>query len=299
MTELSFIAQRLFNSPLVLEESKCAMIIAALCDRVGVANLSRLDGRVESNADLNQKAAVGRSGSRSDRKPYQVIDGVAWITIEGTLVHKYGHVDPYSGMTGYDGIAAKLRDAMLDKQVHGIWLDINSPGGEVSGCFDLCDEIFASNKRNGGKPIWAMANETACSGAYAIGCSADKFHATRTSYVSSVGVFCAYVNWERAYDEAGLNVHLYRAGLRKNRFSGLEEPDEQADEKLMAEMAETRLLFAETVARNRKMALNAVLETEADVFKANAALEKGLIDGVASEIEAFGKFQRYLKRIAR
>jgi ClpP class serine protease len=44
-------------------------------------------------------------------------------------------------------------------------LDIDSPGGEAGGVFDLADKIFSARKV---KPIWAVANDEAFSAAYAI-----------------------------------------------------------------------------------------------------------------------------------
>jgi ClpP class serine protease len=45
-------------------------------------------------------------------------------------------------MTGYDGIRQSFLTALEDPEVNGICLDIDSPGGEVAGCFDLVDEIY-------------------------------------------------------------------------------------------------------------------------------------------------------------
>ena len=50
-------------------------------------------------------------------------------------------------------------------------LDIDSPGGEVSGCFDLVDTIAAAR---GQKPIWSIVDDCACSAAYAIASAADR-----------------------------------------------------------------------------------------------------------------------------
>lgn len=39
-------------------------------------------------------------------------------------------------MTGYDGIRQSFLTALADPEVNGICTDIDSPGGEVAGCFD-------------------------------------------------------------------------------------------------------------------------------------------------------------------
>jgi ClpP class serine protease len=73
--------------------------------------------------------------------------GIAVIPISGTLVQKLGSLRPYSGMTGYDGIRQAFLTAMEDQDVSGICLDIDSPGGEVAGCFDLVDVIYSSREK--------------------------------------------------------------------------------------------------------------------------------------------------------
>jgi ClpP class serine protease len=74
-------------------------------------------------------------------------------------------------MTGYDGIRQAFLTAMEDPDISGICLDIDSPGGEVAGCFDLVDVIYGAR---GKKPIHAILTESAYSAAYAIASAADR-----------------------------------------------------------------------------------------------------------------------------
>lgn len=302
MTHPNFahIAGRLFNTPIMLRQAKAEMLVAALAERLGIARLERMDGSAMTVVEMNSAAAAATQGERQARRYYEMVDGVAMIPIEGTLVHKLGSVDPYSGMTGYDGIATKIRQARADDEVKAIWLDIHSPGGEVFGCFDLADEIAAgSQKGNGGKPVWAMVNEEACSAAYAIACSADKVFGTQTSVSGSIGAYMLYVDWTEAIAEEGIKVKFYREYDLKARGSGLEEMDEDTDQDWQRSVAQTVDLFARHVARNRRnVTLAGVKAMRSRWFDAPQALELGLIDGILSEVEAFSKLQRSLKRAA-
>ena len=126
---------------------------------------------------------------------YEVLGGVAIIPVEGTLVAKLGMLCPYSGMTGYDGIRVNFLTALADDAVRAIVLDIDSPGGECSGLFDLVDTIVAGR---GVKPIRAILTEVAFSAAYAIASAADRISVPRTGGVGSIGVVCMHVDWSRA-----------------------------------------------------------------------------------------------------
>lgn len=292
------VASRMFNVPIMLRESKAEMLVAALANRLGIARLDRMDGSAMTVVEMNAAAADATSGPRREARYYDVVDGVAMIPIEGTLVHKLGSIDPYSGMTGYDGIASKLRQARADDEVQAIWLDIHSPGGEVYGCFDLAREIAAgSQKGNGGKPVWAMVNEEACSAAYAIACAADKAYGPETSVSGSIGAYIMYVDWTKALDDEGIAVRFFREYDLKGRGSGFEDLDDETAQQLQASVAQTVDLFARHVAANRRqVTLTNVKEMRSRWFDAPQALEWGLIDGIMSEVEAFAKLQRSLAR---
>ena len=131
------LAQRLFNTPLAITPGKIEVIMAALADRMGLAKLMRPTGEIVMLPDYDMSGEA----QASDAAPYQVVGGVALISVEGTLVQKLGSLHPYSGMTGYDGMRALLSMALEDKAVRAVVLMVDSPGGEVAGCFDLVDPV--------------------------------------------------------------------------------------------------------------------------------------------------------------
>jgi ClpP class serine protease len=92
------------------------------------------------------------------------VNGVAVIQVHGTLVQRCGSLRPYSGMTGYDGLRQNFLTALVDPAAKAIVFDVDSPGGEVAGCFDLVDQIYQAR---GVKPIGAILSEHAFSAAYA------------------------------------------------------------------------------------------------------------------------------------
>ena len=71
-------------------------------------------------------------------------DGIAVIHIDGALSYRSDFWTAWLGMDTYDSISAAFDKCMADEKVKGILLDINSPGGEVGGCSDLAEKIFAA-----------------------------------------------------------------------------------------------------------------------------------------------------------
>ena len=276
---LPHLAQRLFNRPLMIHPAKAEIIMTALADRFGVAHLLRGPGG-------DAIALVPRSpdGEPKHEGCYEVIGGVGVIPVEGTLVSKLGCLAPWSGMTGYDGIRQNFLAALDDPAVRAIVLDIDSPGGEVSGVFDLVDMIYQAR---GEKPIWAILTECAYSAAYALASAADRIIVPRTGGTGSIGVVCMHVDLSRALDQAGLTVTLIRYGDRKFEGNEYEPLSKAALSELHAEVDEIGALFCATVARNRGIDAGAVRDMQGATFLGAAGVRLGLADACGAPDEAF------------
>ena len=187
--------------------------MAALAERLGVSKIMRMDGTEVLAQPLAFSGDDDFSGpGRARQTGYDLVGPVAVIQVEGTLVQKLGTLRPYSGMTGYDGIRQNFLEALSDPAVEAIVLDIDSPGGEVAGCFDLVDTIYAAR---GEKPIWSVLSESAYSAGYAIASAADRIVVPRTGGTGSIGVISMHVDWSQALTEAGVKVTFITYGERK------------------------------------------------------------------------------------
>lgn len=284
MSKLPYIAQRMLNTPLLIHPAKAEMIVAALADRMGIVQVARLD----DSADFEQPHAQAMSGEgRNPGAGYDLVQGVAIIPVAGTLVHKLGTLRPYSGMTGYDGIRQNLLVALADPEVEGILLDIDSPGGEVSGCFDLVDTIFEARQI---KPIWSIVDEMAYSAGYAIASAAERVIVPRTGGTGSVGVITVHVDMSDAIGEAGLKVTIIAHGDHKADGNPYQRLPKDVQASIQADIDAMGLLFDKTAARNRSLSVKEVRDTQARCYLGQAGVEVGLADEVLSPDAAFLKF---------
>ncbi|KPL67417.1 hypothetical protein SZ64_04435 [Erythrobacter sp. SG61-1L] len=292
------LSQRVFNVPLMITEHKAEVIIAALHQRLGVGSFERLDATTLGATDMVALAGDARR-DYDNWKPYHADDGIAVIPVSGTLVHKFGWLDPTSGMTGYDGIARKFRAALADSEIRAIWFDIDSPGGEVAGCFALCEEIARATQSEGGtKPIWAFINEQATSAAYAVASVCDRVYGPRTMITGSISSYIMFTDFSKALDKNGMDVSVIRGAPRKGRMTGAEPLDNKARAKLQSMVDETHDIFCSLVAMGRNLSFDQVDGLEGDLFSGSDALELGLVDGVMSEAEAWDLLQYELGRVA-
>jgi ClpP class serine protease len=280
MQHFGHLAQRLFNVPLALHPRKAEVVIAALADRLHLASVPMAfddDGFEFSGPGIN----------RGPSDPgYDMVGSVAVIPVCGTLVQKTGSLRPYSGMTGYDGLRQAFMTAATDDDVEAIVLDIDSPGGEVSGMFDLADTIYAGR---GVKPIISILNESAFSAAYALASAADpgQIYVPRTGGTGSVGIIMMHVDWSRAIDASGLKVEFIYYGSKKVdahpeiKLSDGARADLQTDIDTMGD------LFTETVARNRGLSTAAVRGMEAGTYLGAKGVSAGLADAVMAPDAAY------------
>lgn len=273
---LPHLAQRVFNTPLALHPRKAEVVMAALMDRFGITRINGLSA-------WEDESPFSRKGRQSD-PGYDVVEGVAVLPVQGTLVQKLGSLRPYSGMTGYDGLRQTFLTALCDPEVKAICLDIDSPGGEVAGCFDLVDLIYASR---GQKPIHAILTENAYSAAYAIASAADRIIVPRTGGVGSVGVIVIHCDWSQRIKEEGLQVTIITYGDRKCETNPMIPLSDQAKAGIQAEVDAAGQLFVSTVARNRNIAESAVRNTQAVCLMADEGVRLGFADAILAPDEAF------------
>lgn len=294
---------QILNRPVAVSEEWAAIMLSALRSELNIDLITTTEGVEITPGGMAELAERGRSmvdrrrARRQESKIFPEADGVAIIEVSGTLTKNWG-LDSYSGFTGYDGIKAKLIAAMDDDSIDAILFDIESPGGAVAGCFDLVDLIYACNKKNGGKLISAIANEMACSAAFAIMSAADpgwRF-IPRTGEAGSVGVLWLYTNVQKALEMEGIAVRIFRAGKWKAEGNAYEEMAEETAQRIQTTLDEMRDLFIDTAARNlaaRKSdvaALKKTLrETEALTYIGRHARDIGLVDEVASEDQAWDR----------
>lgn len=278
------LAQRFFNRPLAIRPEKAELIMAVLADRMGVTALYT-DGRAVglAPAAFLDDWDDDESGYQPDAG-YDIVEGVACLEISGTLVQKLGGLRPYSGMTGYNGIRASMANALADPAVRAIALCIDSPGGEVAGCFDLVDAIYSAR---GDKPIWAILDEDAFSAAYAIASAADKIIVPRTGGVGSIGVIAMHVDWSRALAAGGLKVTLITYGERKADGAPEFPLSDEAKAAFQADIDAAGELFVQTVARNRGLPANSIRATQAATFRSDQGVQAGLADAVMAPDAAF------------
>ena len=230
----------------------------------------------------------------SRRQDYTVTEsGIAVIPIVGPIVTRGDWLTTLLGATEYGAIADALTAATGDPAVRGIVLEVDSPGGEVGGLFDLVETI-GSIKEQTGKPLWAVASEAALSAAYAIASAADRLYLTRTGEVGSVGVVAVHIDESGADAIAGLKWTLIHAGARKTDGNLHEPLSPRATADIQADVDTLYDELVAIVAANRGLSADAVRSTEAAIYRGERAVKAGLADRVGTVAQAIADLEAVL-----
>ena len=273
------LADRLFNTPLLLHPQKLDAIIAGLGQRLLGTDGLQIDATVISpRAALPAEMFTTRKGERTERG-YRVTEGVAVISAMGGLVHRTRLEADSSLLIGYNDLAADLEDALAKSEVHAIALVMDSPGGEVSGAFELADRIYAAR---GSKPIVAVADGMAASAAYLAASAADEVVLSATSYVGSIGVVMRHVDFSRALANEGISVSHIFAGDHKVDGNPYQPLPDAVRANLQADIEGLYQMFIQAVALHRGMTEQAVRDTRAAVYRGVAGVAARLADRIGT-----------------
>lgn len=202
------------------------------------------------------------------------------VTIRGPLEHHAGW-----WCDSYEAILERV-DVACRAPAPVVLLRIDSPGGQVAGCFDTARQIQA-RARAAGKRLVAYVDGCACSAGYALASTAERIYASSTAFVGSIGVLITRVDVSARDAAEGYRYALVASGARKtdgNAHLALSE-DELAN--MARECESLAALFFEAVATLRpQLTVDALRALDAGVFHGPDALAAGLVDQLASFDEA-------------
>ena len=120
---------------------------------------------------------------------------------------------------GYQDQVALLRDgleaAYADKNVKGIIIRANSPGGSPVVSNTAFNEIRRLKEQHKDIPLYLVAEDMCASGCYYIAAAADKIYADPSSLVGSIGVIGGSFDFTGIMDKLGIKRRLRTAGSNK------------------------------------------------------------------------------------
>lgn len=272
------IAQYVADTPWAILPAKMTEIVGVLAYRAAGHEFTREEIEARIGASSGPQGATRTDGG-----------AVAVIPIRGVIAHRMSAMEDSSGGTSAEGIGKMLRAAMADQSVGTILLDIDSPGGTVTGVAELAAELFAM--RGQGKKIVAQVNGMAASAAYWIAAQADEIVSLPSGVSGSIGVFTVHQDLSAALEKEGVNVTLISAGKYKVEGNPFEPLTEEAKAVKQAQVDEAYAAFVKDVARGRGVSPADVRNGygQGRALTAKDAKAAGLIDRIGTMDDTIGR----------
>ncbi|MDO5575611.1 MAG: signal peptide peptidase SppA [Fibrobacter sp.] len=206
---------------------------------------------------------------------------------------KIGLVKVEGAIYQSNSIVEQLRSFRQDKNISGVLLRVDSPGGGVAPSQEIYNEVMRYKSEN--KPLVVSMGNTAASGGYYISSPAQKIFAAPGTITGSIGVIMSLPMYKELGDKLGIQVRTLKAGELKDMgspYRGITSKENHHFDLLLKDIHNQ---FIDDVARGRGMPRDSVaVLANGSVYTGNMALANNLIDTLGGYEDALD----YLRKIS-
>jgi ClpP class serine protease len=181
----------------------------------------------------------------------------------------------------YEGILERVASAFADTLTKRVCLRVNSPGGDVDGCFDAARALRAMRVSHD-KELVAWVDGQAASAAYALSCGADRILLSSTSTVGSIGIIEGLRDQTVLDRATGQNFVIVASGEHKSDGNPHVAITEKAVANLKAQVDGMADLFFDLVEELRGFPAEKARALEARMLFGEQAVGAGLADEVTT-----------------
>jgi signal peptide peptidase SppA len=243
----------------------------ALLSRYTLANVRGIDDPV-----IQAEIAALKRG-----RPSKVSGNVGVLPIRGVITHRSSFFSELFGDASIEKLSEDLDMMVKNPNIGAIVLDVDSPGGSVSGVMEFAAQVMEA--RNS-KKIVAVANTDAASAAYWIASAADELVVAPSGSVGSIGVFMIHHDISEMMKADGVNTTIIKAGKYKAEGNPFQPLSEEAQAAFQAEIDKYYGHFTASVAKGRGVKASQVREGfgQGRMVMAEDAISAGMADRVGT-----------------
>ena len=217
---------------------------------------------------------------RSDYREFQTPAGVvAVIPVHGILGKHISSLEAACGGCSLDTLQSQLKTALSSPHISRVLLDINSPGGTVTGTPETAKLIATLAVA---KPVWAYTDSESCSGALWLAEQCSNFYASESSSVGSCGVRMVLLDYTRKLEQDGVQVNAIASGKYKVLGAPFKALTEEERGMLQSESDRIHQEFQKAVNNVRPIADGYL---QGQVYRGEEAAGYGFTDGVVNDID--------------
>jgi|HubBroStandDraft_4_1064222.scaffolds.fasta_scaffold93341_1 signal peptide peptidase SppA len=183
----------------------------------------------------------------------------------------------------YESIGDSVEKAVADASVKLIVMDVDSPGGEVTGLPEAASVIAQAAKV---KPVSALVSGQSASAAFWLTSQANDITLTPSGEVGSVGVRMMHMDMSKNLEDQGIKVTELFSGDFKNEWSPFSPLTDGAKADMQSRLEDVHSDFVNAVAKGRGIRATSDIQRsrfgEGRMLSAQDALRGGLVDRLES-----------------
>jgi protease-4 len=187
------------------------------------------------------------------------------------------------GPDNAEHVVESLQAAFKEKNVAGVVLRINSPGGSPVQAGIINDEIRRLRTKHPEIPLYAVVEDVCASGGYYVAVAADKIYVNKASLVGSIGVLMDGFGFTGAMEKLGVDRRLLTAGANKGFLDPFSPQNDEQKAFALTMLDEIHRQFIDVVRSGRGDRLKETPETFSGlIWTGEQSVRMGLADDFGS-----------------
>lgn len=188
--------------------SKIILLVCILCLVAGIYTVDKHKPYNEPNASNSTKNIITNANK------------VAVLELEGAIASSY-ESGFFSTETNAPALLKNLSAIQNDKEIKGVIIKMNTPGGTVGMSQNIYNQIMKLKQT---KPVVTVIDDVAASGGYYIASASDRIIAQPGSLTGSIGVIFSFMDYHNLLvDKLNVNPVVIKSGKFKDIGSSTRE----------------------------------------------------------------------------
>jgi protease IV len=195
------------------------------------------------------------------------------------------------GSSNAEKMLESLQSAFKEKNVAGVIVRINSPGGSPVQAGIINDEIRRLRAKHPETPLYAVVEDICASGGYYVAAAADKIYVNKASIVGSIGVLMDGFGFTGTMEKLGVDRRLLTAGNNKGFLDPFspQNPNQTAHAQVMLDAIHQQFIDVVKSGRGERLKetpemFSGLMWTGEQSIKLGLADDFGSVDSVARDV---------------
>ena len=190
----------------------------------------------------------------------------------------------------------KIRAATYDEDIQGLYLLLDTPGGEVTLSDIIADAVQRFKKADKNRFVLVEMGSLCCSGGYYIAAGADYIIAHPTTITGSIGVIMGTINAAELAKKIGIESVVIATGTNKAMLDPLKPVDQEHVKIFQKAVDADYERFLSLVSKGRKIPVDKLRPiADGRILSAEEAKKLKLIDAIGYSEDAEAQLAKMAK----